>query len=186
MTSVNDVENDPAWAQAGLEDRRRAAFQRLTQQRLDRAYRLAASLLGAVEAQDAVHDAAVQACTKWATLRDETLFEAWFDRIVVNICRDRIRRSSASSRAIIHLHNADKSDPTEVVHELDSLGRAIRMLSADHRIVITLRYLDDLSCEEIATRTGQNLGTVKSRLHYALKELRAAYEAGRRVEGRLE
>ncbi len=53
-------------------------------------------------------------------------------------------------------------------------------LTPDHRTVIALRYLEDLSEAQIAERTSARLGTVKSRLHYALSELRAAYEAGAR------
>ncbi len=49
-------------------------------------------------------------------------------------------------------------------------------LSPDHRAVLALRFWADLPLEEIAERTGERVGTVKSRLHYALAHLRAAYE----------
>ena len=42
--------------------------------------------------RDAVHDATVRAWTRFATLRDRSSFDAWFDRILVNGCRDRWRR----------------------------------------------------------------------------------------------
>ena len=45
---------------------------------------------------------------------------------------------------------------------------------------MALRYYGDLSLEEIAERTGERLGTVKSRLHYGLEALRAAYDAAAR------
>ena len=45
-----------------------------------------------VEAEDAVHDAAVVAWRGFAGLRDRDRFEAWFGRILVNGCRDRLRR----------------------------------------------------------------------------------------------
>lgn len=161
---------------------RREAFDRLTQARLDRAYRLAAAILsGDAEAEDAVHDAAVQAWTRWATLRDESRFDAWFDRIVVNVCRDRLRRSSAASRKVATL-SMDLADRV-VKGEDDSLREAVAGLSPDHRIVIVLRFADDLDIAEIARRTGQREGTVKSRLHYALREVRAAYDAAHRSKG---
>jgi RNA polymerase sigma-70 factor (ECF subfamily) len=50
-------------------------------------------------------------------------------------------------------------------------------LSADHREVVVLRYFEDLTVDQIAARTGVGAGTVKSRLHYALRELRAAVDA---------
>ena len=48
---------------------------------------------------------------------------------------------------------------------------------------MVLRHVSGLSPAEIATRTGVPEGTVKSRLHYALRELRAALEAGDRLPG---
>jgi DNA-directed RNA polymerase specialized sigma24 family protein len=57
-------------------------------------------------------------------------------------------------------------------------------LTADHKIVIALRFLDDQSIEEIAARTRVRAGTVKSRLQYGLRELRAGYEAAERSGSR--
>lgn len=160
----------------------REAFDRLTQARLDRAYRLAATILaGDAEAEDAVHDAAVQAWTRWATLRDESRFDAWFDRIVVNVCRDRLRRSATAARKAI-VSWIDLA-PGEVAGEDDTLRQVVARLSPDHRIVIVLRFAEDLDIAEIARRTGQREGTVKSRLHYALREVRAAYDAAHRSRG---
>ena len=74
--------------------RRDAAFLALANEHLDRAYRLARAILrDPAEAQDATHDAFVQAWRKWETLRDPERFEAWFDRILVNTCRNRLRSS---------------------------------------------------------------------------------------------
>jgi RNA polymerase sigma-70 factor (ECF subfamily) len=49
-------------------------------------------------------------------------------------------------------------------------------LSADHRVVVVLRYWRDLPIEAIADRLGVPSGTVRSRLHYALRELRREIE----------
>ncbi len=53
-------------------------------------------------------------------------------------------------------------------------------LSPEHRVVVGLHYLGDYSVDEIAARTGVRAGTVKSRLHYALRSLRASLEAAER------
>jgi RNA polymerase sigma-70 factor (ECF subfamily) len=53
---------------------------------------------------------------------------------------------------------------------------ALQNLSIDHRRVLTLRFLEDMSVEEIAEVVGGPVGTVKSRLHYAKKSLRARIE----------
>jgi RNA polymerase sigma-70 factor (ECF subfamily) len=48
-------------------------------------------------------------------------------------------------------------------------------LDTNRRSVVVLRYFNELSCEEIARIADIPLGTVKSRLHYALKSLRMIY-----------
>ena len=72
-------------------------FLRLANGELDRAYRLAGMLLGDQnEAEDATQDALVRAWQAAGSLRDPAGFQAWFDRILVNICRDRLRRRRSS------------------------------------------------------------------------------------------
>ena len=72
---------------------RRADFVAAARPALDRAYRLAGLLLAdAAEAEDAVQDALVVAWQSFGTLRETDKFGAWFDRILVNRCRDRMRR----------------------------------------------------------------------------------------------
>ncbi len=56
----------------------------------------------------------------------------------------------------------------------DAVLRGLDGLDADHRIVVVLRFWADLPLEAIAERLGVPVGTVKSRLHYALRDLRAA------------
>ena len=157
-------------------DARREAFRRLTTGSLTRSYRLAAAILGdPEEAQDAVHDAIVRGWTQWASLRSEDRFEAWFDRIVVNSCRDRLRRRRSRRTDIV----PDLADEILIrdIDQIDVLRACLRSLTPEHRLVVVLRYMDDLSTAEIAARTGVRDGTVRSRLHYALRALRAAYEA---------
>jgi DNA-directed RNA polymerase specialized sigma24 family protein len=82
-------------ASGGTEVERRVVFERFTQSRLERAYRLAGLLLrDRSDAEDAVHDAAVQAWLHWGELRDPERVDAWFDRILVNGCRARMRRKT--------------------------------------------------------------------------------------------
>ncbi len=77
------------------DDVRVAAFERLASQQLDASYGLARAILGrSGDAEDAVHDAFETAWHKWPSLRDPARFEAWFGRIVVNTCRDRLRREA--------------------------------------------------------------------------------------------
>jgi RNA polymerase sigma-70 factor (ECF subfamily) len=157
---------------------RAAAFGRLAEEHLDAAYRLARAILrDPVAAQDATHDAFVQAWRKWSTLRDPALFEHWFDRILVNTCRNRLRSADRRATDISAEVAVSSGDPFGQTLDRDVLGMAIAALSPDHRIVVALRYYRDLSVEEIASKLRVAPGTVHSRLHYALKQLRAVIDA---------
>ncbi len=153
------------------------AFLRLADDHLDAAYRLARAILrDATEAQDATHDAFEQAWRKWSTLRDTARFEPWFDRILVNTCRDRLRSARRQPTDISAEVAITSGDPYGQAHDRDLLADAIAGLSPDHRVVVALRFYRDLPIEEIASRLDIPAGTVQSRLHYALKRLHAAID----------
>ena len=156
---------------------RAQAFLRLADDHLDAAYRLARAILrDSTDAQDATHDAFEQAWRKWSSLRDPTRFEPWFDRILVNTCRDRLRSGRRQPTDISAEVAIAPGDPYGQAHDRDLLASAIAALSPDHRVVVALRYYRDLPVEEIAHRLDIPSGTVQSRLHYALKRLHAAID----------
>jgi RNA polymerase sigma-70 factor (ECF subfamily) len=157
-----------------LDATRPARFLSSTTPLLDHSYRLAGLLLGnATEAEDAVQDALVAAWQGFDRLRDVERFPAWFDRILVNGCRDRLRR-----RGTVRFVQIDASidpaagDPFRALIERDALLAGIGHLTPDERIVVVLRFWDDLPLDEIGDRLGWPLGTVKSRLHRAISRLR--------------
>jgi RNA polymerase sigma-70 factor (ECF subfamily) len=155
--------------------RRDAAFLLLANEHLDRAYRLARAILrDAVEAQDATHDAFVQAWRKWDSLRDPERFDAWFDRILINTCRNRLRANRWRASDISPQLSIATGDPVSRAEDRQVIGAAIASLSPDHRVVVALRFYRDLTVPDIAARLGIPVGTVKSRLHDALKRLHDA------------
>jgi RNA polymerase sigma-70 factor (ECF subfamily) len=157
---------------------RSEAFVRLADEHLDRAYGLARAILrDPIDAQDATHDAFVSAWKAWATLRDPARFEAWFDRIIVNTCRNRLRGTQRRPTDISSEIAIASGDPFSQTEDRDVLGAAIAGLSADHRIVVALRFYRDLTVDDIAARLGVPSGTVRSRLHYALRALHDAIDA---------
>lgn len=160
------------------------AFEALVHDRLDACYRLAAVLLGdRIEAEDATHEAIVRAQRSWLSLRNRAAAEAWLDRIVVNECRDRLRRRRVTRTVLApNSTHPDRTVPTSGIgtEERAALQDALARLTPDHRVVVVLRYLLDLPIDAIAERIGAPAGTVKSRLHHAISELRAAYDAAAR------
>ena len=105
---------------------RARAFLRLADDHLDSGYRLARAILrDPTEAQDATHDAFEQAWRKWPTLRDPTRFQQWFDRILVNTCRDRLRSGRRQPTDISVEVAADTGDPFTQAHDRDLLTVAL-------------------------------------------------------------
>jgi RNA polymerase sigma-70 factor, ECF subfamily len=177
---VTDV-RDGRPAGIDRDDAQAQAFVRLADEHLDASYRLARAILrDPHEAEDATHDAYVQAWRKWSTLRDRSRFQAWFDRILVNTCRNRLTRGARLRPTDISVELiAGGVDTIGQAHDRDAIGRAMSRLSPDHRIVVALRYFQDLPIDEIAARLGVPAGTVQSRLHYALERLQAGIERGK-------
>jgi len=161
---------------------RRERFLAAAHPTLDRAYRLAGLLLNnAHEAEDAVQDGLVVAWQSFENLREPAKFGAWFDRIVVNNCRDRLRRRGVV-RFIPMAVDLDPPgrDPFQAFLERDELLAGLGGLTPDERIVVVLRFWADLPLESIAERLDWPLGTVKSRLHRALGRLRETLDRDRR------
>ena len=156
-------------------------FQELMDRRVRSAFRLAGYLLGdSISAEDAVQDAIERAWRAWPRLKDETSFGAWFDKILVNVCRDHARKRRQDRMAQHSFGVAD--DTFRAIFERDEMGRAMSKLPADQRAVLVLRFWRDLPVDEIADLLDIPAGTVKSRLHYALDSLRGEFSRGQRLE----
>ena len=170
-------------ARDAARDRAGDTFAKSLERALDSQYRLAVLILGdRDEAEDALHDALEAAWRARNGLREPERFDAWFGRIVTNTCRDRARRRRRGPVAVADLPDREAPDELAGLPDRYLLHRGLRELDVDHRTVLVLRYYADLSVDDIATRTGVRAGTVKSRLHYGLRALRAALEAGSRRE----
>jgi RNA polymerase sigma factor, sigma-70 family len=103
-------------------------------------------------------------------LDDPARFKYWAYRIVTNKSADFIRQRVWYKEKTQSLGHIEPVAPVENVPE-ESLTRMLSKLSLEHRTVISLRYAEELSLEEIALLLNLPLGTVKSRIHYALESL---------------
>lgn len=159
------------------------AFAVFVERTLAEHYRLAAVILGGnSEAQDATHDAFELAWRRWDSLRDPERLDAWFGRILVNVCRDRLRhrrRHAVTELSPELVASMAAGDDLAATVDRDEIGRAFARLSPDQRVAIVLRYYADLTVPQIAERVDAPEGTVKSRLHHALQELNSALAAER-------
>jgi RNA polymerase sigma-70 factor (ECF subfamily) len=114
-----------------------------------------------------------------AGLADTQAFPAWLYRIARHrvFAESRRRRPKVCSVEEMDLVvNEETTEAEFTAEEASRLHAALDRLGPEHREILLLRYIEDLSYEEIARVTGCGLGTVKSRLHYAKRALRRLIE----------
>ncbi|WP_199520922.1 RNA polymerase sigma factor [Jiangella anatolica] len=146
------------------------------------ARRLAVLAGAGPDADDVVQIAFVKAYRTIGTFRDGAPFRPWLLRIVLNEARNATRaarryRAATDRSFLLEVVTADVTagDPATTAlseERRTELLAALRTLSEPQRQVVVCRYLLDLDEEETATVLGWPRGTVKSRLHRALRRLR--------------
>jgi RNA polymerase sigma-70 factor (ECF subfamily) len=133
-------------------------------------------------AEDATQRALVAMWRDLPRLRDVDRFEAWSYRLVINACHTESRRERRMTQSVrlLPIDTQIEDDATGVVVNRDELDRGFRRLSIDNRAVLMLHYYLDMPVEEIATTVGIPPGTARSRLHHAIRSMRAVLEADAR------
>ena len=122
------------------------------------------------DALDAVQETWIAAIRGLNRLQNPSRFVSWLFRILTYKCIDRVRKRQAEERL---LEKATiKPESAEISNESESLSQAIQSLSDEHRILISLRFGQELQIGQIASMLSIPEGTVKSRLHRALARLR--------------
>ncbi len=148
-------------------------------------YNLALRVIGnPTEAEDVAQEAFVRAWQALPGFRGGSALRTWLYRIVINLCINRFPRlrrelSELSESDIDSLPEAtcldhDPALRSELRERRALLHREIERLPECQRLLLTLRYQDELSYEEIASLVGLPLGTVKTGLFRAKERLRQA------------
>jgi len=153
----------------------------------DRLHAVAHRILRDIDlAEDATQQALLNVWRDLPQLRDPARFDAWSYRLLVRACYAEARRDRRWAPNL-HLLPADEpmaADGMSTVVDRDQLERGFRRLSIDHRAVVVLHHYLDQPLETVAETLGVPLGTVRSRLHYAMRGLRAALDADARPTSR--
>jgi len=165
----------------------RDAFTQLAGQHADRCYALAYRILrDAHRAQDATQQALFGAWRDLPNLKDVERFEAWLYRLVVNACYVEARsqrRWTARVELISSQPAAFEPDVARSVASRDDLEDAFRKLTPERRAVVVLHHYLGYSLTEIASTLGIPVGTARSRLHYAVQQLRIVLDDERSLVG---
>lgn len=166
----------------------REAYAELVRRHAPLAVRTAALLGAGPDAEDVVQEAFVKAYAALGRFRQGAEFRPWLLRIVANETRNlhraagrrAARERTAWERTEPLLAAAGTVDPVASVLSGErhaELVRSLSRLSDEHRQVLTCRYLLELDEGETATVLGWPRGTVKSRLHRALRRLHEVLES---------
>jgi RNA polymerase sigma-70 factor (ECF subfamily) len=156
------------------------AFARLATQLADRFLAVARGILRELDlAEDATQQALLTIWQDLPQLRDPARFEAWSYRLLVRACyaEGRRQRRWAPNLRLLARDESVADDGLRGVVDRDQLERGFRRLSVDHRAVVVLHHYLDLPLDRVADVLGIPVGTAHSRLHHAMRGLRAALDA---------
>ena len=133
-------------------------------------------------AEDATQQALLAVWQDLPRLRDPDRFESWSFRVLVNACyaEGRKERRWSPNLRILPVDETSADRSLESVVDRDQLERGFRRLTIDQRAVVVLYHYLDKPLDEIATIIGIPVGTAHSRLHHAMRGMRAALDADAR------
>jgi len=159
------------------------AFALLVNEHQQFVYNLALRALGNThEAEDAAQDAFVRAWMALPNFRGQSQFRTWLYRIVTNVCYNRMPRlrrevAAMGDEQVMDVPDETSDSPVEGIEadeRRDFLHQQIDTLPESYKILVTLRYQQELSYDEIASVLSLPLGTVKTGLFRAKAQLRQA------------
>jgi RNA polymerase sigma-70 factor, ECF subfamily len=161
------------------------AFGLLVTRYQDRLYHTLSNILvSAEDARDVAQDAFVLAFQKLHTFRGDSAFYSWLFRIAYNSAISHLRKKKRSAPTDETSHEqtgiepADRhpdTDPSrglEVTEEQALVRSALAQLQEEYRTALVLKEMEGLKYEEIAEVVDAPIGTVRSRIHRARRDLR--------------
>jgi len=130
-------------------------------------------------AEDATQQALLAIWQDLPALRDPARFDAWSYRLLVRACyaEGRKERRWAPNLRLMPADEPIADDPLSSVLDREQLERGFRRLTIDHRVVVVLYHYLDMPLDGIAETLGIPVGTAHSRLHHAMRGMRAALDA---------
>lgn len=187
-----DMDQEGLWVAQALHGDQ-SAFARLVDAYKTPVYNLCYRMLGsATEAEDAAQETFVRVYTHLKAYDSQQKFSAWILAVASHYCVDRLRRRrvlwlSLDEAPTLEPASTDAVHPEDVVAQNESsaeIRRWLQALPAEYRLVITLRYWQDLSYAEMARVTDTTESAIKSKLHRARAMLAQQIIAQRKRETR--
>jgi RNA polymerase sigma-70 factor (ECF subfamily) len=140
-------------------------------------YYLQKMLNSADRADDATQDLWMDVFRSIPKLRDATSFAAWLYRLARDRAYRELRKSKPLSKSLDEVDPSDKMDEDEFsADDAAAVHAGLDRLAPEHREVLMLRFVESMSYQQVAVVVGCELGTVRSRIHYAKRALRRLLE----------
>ena len=153
------------------------AFEELVARFNDRIRRFVTRLLEDAHAvDDVVQDLWFDVWRNIGKLRDADALEAWLFRVARDRSYRSLRRRRIGPTPIARIDVADETDVELAADERELVTTSLDRLAVEQREVLLLRFVEQMTYEQIAATVGCELGTVRSRLHYAKAALRQLIE----------
>lgn len=149
------------------------AFLNLMHLHQEALYRTAMSYLKSEDASlEAVQEVTYRAFKHIKSLKEPAYFKTWLTRIMINYCQDMIKkgRRETCEESLLHLYGKNEDFTFLEIEE------ALSRLSEYERELLHLKYFEDIKIKEIAVMWKTPEGTIKTRLHKALRSLRHHFE----------
>ncbi|HEX5104935.1 MAG TPA: sigma-70 family RNA polymerase sigma factor [Pirellulaceae bacterium] len=162
-----------------------AAFEELVERYSPRLRYFVLKLLGterrggrSLHAEDLLQDVWLDAFRGLPRLADPQAFRAWIYRIARDRALGLLRKSKRTEQPLGEIHVPEEAADEDEFSPEDAarIHAGLDELPAEQREVLVLRFLEDMSYDEIARVTSQPLGTVRSRIHYGKRALRRLLE----------
>jgi len=163
------------------------AFELLVMKNQRKIYNLCLRMTGNVEdASDLAQDAFLKAYQNLASFKSESSFSLWLYRLASNVCIDHLRREKRrEKRSLTYLDDSGEAMELELSDErftperelerrqmVEGIRQGLETLTDEHRQILVLREVNELSYDEIAELLSISAGTVKSRISRARVLLR--------------
>ncbi len=140
-------------------------------------------------AEDLFQETFIRVIENAEKFNDNYKFSTWIYRIAINLSYNELKRQKLVAAPVkieseeeyysTIYNNADYNDPQskmEIRENQEKIQKGLSELSENHRIVFILKFHQELSYKEISLITGVSIGTVKSRIYYALQHLKEILE----------
>lgn len=169
IEGTREIEETIAKCRRGESEGQRDLFERFHR----RVFRLAARLVGDVDAADITQDVFLRVFQRIDQFRGESRFDTWLHRITVNECFQFLRRQSKrQNQRYANEPAEERSLPADQIAHRELMETALRRLDPELRAIFLLREVEELNYSEIAEAMQIPEGTVASRLNRARRQLR--------------